>query len=199
MPGAFVRFTLTRTMEPQSESFIRHIAVERGLSEAYQLSVRRTLDSLAAWLKAQNTVLRDVGTTELAAFLSQRKTGGLNAASLRITTVHLKIRWNDFSTITRQTRLAIPCCDDITLREFGMGLLNEHLSHRSVRLIGFGVSGLTETDEPQTAQLDLFDAPDTTLHKKRNRLSRAADGIKQKFGDQSLRRGSTLKTKDPGK
>jgi nucleotidyltransferase/DNA polymerase involved in DNA repair len=108
------------------------------------------------------------------------------------TTAHLKLRWSDFSTITRQTRLSIPCQDDITLRETGMALLNEHLRHRPVRLIGFGVSGLTETDEPKTAQLDLFDAPDTTLHKKRNRLSAAADQIRKAFGKNSIRRGSDL-------
>ena len=123
----------------------------------------------------------------------------MRKAGFFATTVHLKLRWSDFSTITRQTKLPIPCQDDVTLRETGMALLNEHLRHRPVRLIGFGVSGLTETDAPQTAQLDLFDAPDTTLHKKRNRLSRAADGIKQKFGDQSIRRGSTIKAKDPDK
>jgi len=108
------------------------------------------------------------------------------------TTAHLKLRWSDFSTITRQTKLSIPCQDDMTLRETGMALLNEHLRHRPVRLIGFGVSGLTETDEPKTAQLDLFDAPDTTLHKKRNRLSAAADQIRKAFGKNSIRRGSDL-------
>ena len=82
-------------MEAASDSFIRYLATERGLSEAYQLSVRRTLDALAGWLKTRGTVLRDIGTEELAAFLSQRKKEGLNAASLRITTVHLKVffRW----------------------------------------------------------------------------------------------------------
>lgn len=82
-------------MEAESDSFIRHIATERGLSGAYQLSVRQTLDALHGWLRKRNLPLRDVGTDELAAFLSQRKTEGLNAASLRITTVHLKIffRW----------------------------------------------------------------------------------------------------------
>ena len=46
-------------------------------------------------MKSQNIPLRDLGTDELAAFLSVRKTAGLNAASLRITTVHLKVffRW----------------------------------------------------------------------------------------------------------
>jgi len=82
-------------METASDSFIRYLATERGLSEAYQLSVRQTLDALAGWLKTKDKPLRDVGTDELAAFLSGRKSHGLNAASLRIATVHLKVffRW----------------------------------------------------------------------------------------------------------
>jgi integrase/recombinase XerD len=82
-------------MEAASDSFIRYLATERGLSEAYQLSVRQTLDALARWMEKRNKPLKDVGTDELAAFLSDRKKGGLNAASLRITTVHLKVffRW----------------------------------------------------------------------------------------------------------
>jgi nucleotidyltransferase/DNA polymerase involved in DNA repair len=116
----------------------------------------------------------------------------LRKAELFATTVHLKLRWSDFSTITRQTRLSIPCCDDITLRETGMELLTEHLRNRPVRLIGFGVSGLTDTDEPQTAQLNLFELPDTALHEKRSRLSQAADRIKHKYGARSLRRGSDM-------
>lgn len=82
-------------MEPSCDQFIRYLATERGLSAAYQLSVRQTLDALDGWMKSRSTSLPDLGTDELAAFLSQRKSDGLNAASLRITTVHLKIffRW----------------------------------------------------------------------------------------------------------
>jgi integrase/recombinase XerD len=82
-------------MEKESDAFIRYLATERGLSEAYQLSVRQTLDALAGWLRKSGTPLTDVGTEELAAFLGQRKKNGLIAASLRIATVHLKIffRW----------------------------------------------------------------------------------------------------------
>lgn len=82
-------------MEAASDSFIRYLATERGLSDAYQESVRQTLDALAKWIIVQHTALRDIGTDELAAFLSQRKKEGLSAASLRITTVHLKVffRW----------------------------------------------------------------------------------------------------------
>jgi nucleotidyltransferase/DNA polymerase involved in DNA repair len=121
------------------------------------------------------------------------KVGGrLRKAGFYARVAHLKIRWNDFSTITRQTRFSIPCCDDITLREIGMELLNEHLRNRPVRLIGFGTSGLTETDEPQTFQLNLFDMPDTAVHEKRQRLSQTADSIKEKYGNGSIRRGSDL-------
>ncbi|HSP43364.1 MAG TPA: tyrosine recombinase [Luteolibacter sp.] len=82
-------------MERELDSFIRYLAVEKGLSDAYQSSVRQSLDALAAWLGKRKSTLRDTGTEELAAFLGQRKTDGLSAASLRITTVHLKIffRW----------------------------------------------------------------------------------------------------------
>jgi integrase/recombinase XerD len=82
-------------MEKSCDQFIRFLATERGLSGAYQLSVRQTLDALAGWMKRADKILRDLGTDELAAFLSQRKSDGLNAASLRITTVHLKVffRW----------------------------------------------------------------------------------------------------------
>ena len=82
-------------MEKESDAFIRYLATERGLSEAYQLSVRQTLDALAGWLKKRGTTLADVGTEELAAFLGQRKKDGSIASSLRIATVHLKVffRW----------------------------------------------------------------------------------------------------------
>ncbi len=116
----------------------------------------------------------------------------LRKANLYAGTVHLKIRWSDFSTITRQTRLSLPCDDDFTLRETGMELLELHLSNRPVRLIGFGVSGLCTTDQPLFDQLNLFETPDVTRHDKRKRLSHAADTIKQKYGSRSLRRGSDL-------
>lgn len=82
-------------MESVIDAFLRHLAVERGLSDAYQHSVRQTLDQLAAWLKCAGLPLTDVGTDELSAFLTGRKRAGSIASSLRIATVHLKIffRW----------------------------------------------------------------------------------------------------------
>jgi DNA polymerase-4 len=178
-----------------AESFSRlaHGIDERGI----------TLETEDKSISNETTFKKDVTDRETIEATVKRlidKVGGrIRKAGVFATTVHLKIRWNDFSTITRQTQLATPCCDDITLRETGMTLLNEHLRKRPVRLIGFGVSGLTETDEPKTQQLNLFENLNTTLHEKRSRLSHTADGIKQKFGPQSIRRGSAIEKEDEGK
>jgi integrase/recombinase XerD len=71
------------------------IATERGLSTAYQLSVRQTLDALCSWMNERQLTLRDAGTDELSQFLTTRKEESLAASSLRIAAVHVKIffRW----------------------------------------------------------------------------------------------------------
>ena len=38
-------------MQPFIEQFIRHLATERGLSDNYQLRVRRSLEGFAAWVR----------------------------------------------------------------------------------------------------------------------------------------------------
>jgi len=82
-------------MDSHADAFLLFLATERGLSEAYQLSVAQTLASLNDSLKRRHLVPDEVGTAELAEFLSDRKSEGLGASSLRLTTVHLKIffRW----------------------------------------------------------------------------------------------------------
>lgn len=122
--------------------------------------------------------------------LIEKVASRLRKTNLFATTVHLKLRWSDFSTITRQARLIPPAADDISLREAAMELLAENLQNRPVRLIGFGVSGLTASDQP--LQLNLFEPPDTVRRDKRQRLSQATDHIKKKFGNKSLRRASDL-------
>ncbi|MDF1711360.1 MAG: tyrosine recombinase [Akkermansiaceae bacterium] len=79
-------------MEFQVDGFILYLATERGLSTAYQLSVRQTLDKLVEWTSKQGyKEWRDLGTDELSAFLGHLRKGDLDASSLRIALVHLKI------------------------------------------------------------------------------------------------------------
>jgi len=115
----------------------------------------------------------------------------LRHAGFYAATAQIKVRWGNFTTITRQRRLDPPCCDDITLREIALALLMKEGLHSPVRLIGFGVSHLRDT--PDAPQLDLFTAPNKQLSKKREALSRAVDAIREKFGRTSIRRASSMK------
>lgn len=78
-----------------SDSFLKFLAVEKGLSDAYQVSVAQTLSAFSAWANSERLPLCEIGTDELAEFLSSRKAARMIGSSLRITTVHLKIyfRW----------------------------------------------------------------------------------------------------------
>ncbi len=115
----------------------------------------------------------------------------LRKAGYYAATAQIKVRWTDFTTITRQRRLDPPACDDQTLRETALELLRKEGIHSPVRLIGFGVTGLRETaDAPQ---LDLFASQEKQTSKKREALSRAVDAIRDRFGKKSIRRGSSIK------
>jgi len=99
----------------------------------------------------------------------------------------LKLRWKGFETITRQKAFAYPCCDDFSLREMALDLFRAEELIKPVRLVGFGVSRFTDG---RGEQLELFSVkPHDT--ERRERLSRAVDTIRGKFGDESMRRGSS--------
>lgn len=82
-------------LENRIDAFLRHLATERGLSDAYQLSVSQTLVSLNGWLVEREITHDDTGTEELASFLTTRKVESLCPSSIRLATVHLRIfyRW----------------------------------------------------------------------------------------------------------
>jgi nucleotidyltransferase/DNA polymerase involved in DNA repair len=122
--------------------------------------------------------------------LADKVGGRLRKAGFFAATAQIKVRWKDFSTITRQRRLDPVCCDDQTLRETALELLRKEGLHSPVRLIGFGVSGLRETSE--SPQLDLFASEGKQTSKKREVLSRAVDAVRETFGRQSLKRGSNI-------
>ena len=80
-------------MQPAIDSFIRFLAVERGLSENYQLSTRRSLEGFAQWCATRKNVrqLREVDLALISEYLADRKKAGLSAASIKLVVVALKI------------------------------------------------------------------------------------------------------------
>src|ERR1700722_9683606 len=80
-------------VEAAIESFIRFLAVERGLSNNYQLSTQRSLTEFRDWCAAKKKIdnPRDVTLPILAEYLGERKRGGLSASSIKLIVVALKI------------------------------------------------------------------------------------------------------------
>lgn len=75
------------------EQFIRWLATERGLSENYQLSVRRSLESFAKWLREKKNIENLPGISQdlITEYLTARKRGGLAAASIKLELAAIKI------------------------------------------------------------------------------------------------------------
>ncbi|NRB72773.1 MAG: tyrosine recombinase [Verrucomicrobiales bacterium] len=81
-------------MERDIERFMRYLAVEKGLSDNYQLSVRRALDHLAEWLENERDVTEpgQVTLDHLTAYLAHRRLDDrLASSSLRVNLIAIKI------------------------------------------------------------------------------------------------------------
>ncbi len=100
-------------------------------------------------------------------------------------TVTLKLRFADFSTITR-SRTAEPTQDGLVIYRAARALFDRVALRQPVRLIGLSVSGLGPAGEGQLSLL----GPDVA---RRERLARALDGLTKRFGDGSIRPASVLR------
>ncbi len=80
-------------MQEEVDAFIRFLATERGLSENYQLSTQRSLGEFATWCQDRKQIKhwRDVGLPLVTEYLTERKRGGLAAASIKLIVVALKV------------------------------------------------------------------------------------------------------------
>src|SRR5437867_10044860 len=80
-------------MEDAIESFIRFLAIERGLSENYQLSTQRSLSEFARWCVARKKIEdpRAVTLPAISEYLADRKRAGLSASSIKLIVVALKV------------------------------------------------------------------------------------------------------------
>ena len=104
-------------------------------------------------------------------------------------TVHLKVRFSDFRTITRATRLANSTDVTQEIYESARELFDARVPQdgRAVRLVGVGLSHLERERERQQS---LFDEG---AHRQHRRLDQATDDIRAKFGTAAVSRGERLR------
>ncbi len=146
-----------------------------------------TPDSAAKSIGTEQTFAQDVAEMdELRRVLLQQVeqvARRLRRHELRARTVTLKLRYGDFTTLTRSTTLDRPT--DITgeLWHAAEGLLGRwaEKSHRPLRLLGVTASSLTSAG----GQLSLFPEPDRA---RQQALDRTIDEIAERFGHDAIGR-----------
>jgi DNA polymerase IV len=122
--------------------------------------------------------------------LSQKACKRLREAGLATRTLTLTIRYIGFDTYTRSKTLTEPTQLDADIFAVFQNLLREHRDHsRKIRLLGVSLSGLTHGAE----QLDLLSAE---RRAKLEKLTRAADHLRDRFGFGSVQFGGSLRTGD---
>ena len=103
-------------------------------------------------------------------------------------TIFIKLRYGDFSTLTRRKTLSEPTCLADTIYGESRALLRERTEagRRPVRLIGVGVAGFEHEGSTQ-GSLFKNDAADRD---RKERLERTADAIRSKLGNEAIGRAS---------
>ena len=122
-------------------------------------------------------------------YLSERVGSELRERGRQAGRVTLKLRYADFTTITRSRTLIRSADTDQAIFDTGVDLLRKVLvqEKQPVRLIGIGVSRLTEG-----RQLTMLDSTEQRLE----RLNKAIDRIRSKYGFTAIQTGRTMRLKD---
>jgi DNA polymerase-4 len=97
-------------------------------------------------------------------------------------TVKIKIRWPDFTTLTRQTTLPTSTDNEDEIYRSAVKLMHSvRKPNQAVRLIGVGVSGIGAP----VRQLSLWDAGT----EKSRRIQEVVDQLQEKYGKNVIRKG----------
>lgn len=112
-------------------------------------------------------------------------------ADLHGKTVFIKLRWSDFTTLTRQVTLAQPVNSDEAIYAAAVALFDKVWARRRlVRLIGVGLSGFDS--EAPARQLSLWEAEQPAAAQDDSQLQHTLDTLRERFGDEVIRRGTDL-------
>ena len=123
--------------------------------------------------------------------LSQKACKRLRESGLATRTLTLTIRYAGFDTYTRSKTLPEPTLLDSDIFAVFQSLFREHRNmKRKIRLLGVALSGFSHGNQ----QLDLLEAE---RRSKLEKLTRAADHLRDRFGFDSVKFGGSLHSDGP--
>jgi DNA polymerase-4 len=157
----------------------------RGIDDAEVVA-----DTEAKSISHETTFDVDVGDERqlrtTIGLLSDRVSARLRQEELVGSTIGIKVRLADFTTLTREKSLEEPVDADNEILAIAWSLFEKTpLGGQKIRLLGVTASGLDRASD----QISLF--PET--EEKSRKTMRAVDNIRKKFGDAAIGRASHTK------
>lgn len=116
--------------------------------------------------------------------LSEQVASRLRRHNLQGRTIGLKLRYADFTTLTRQVTLEEQTDSGPVIYAQALALFDAAWTRRPVRLLGVGAAGLTQAGR----QLRLFEQE----NQRQSQLDATLDRIRAKYGNQAIQRASLL-------
>ncbi|HCL03328.1 MAG TPA: DNA polymerase IV [Lachnoclostridium phytofermentans] len=137
------------------------------------------------------TLSQDVidNTTAKQVLLALSETVGarLRSSNVSCSCITVEIKYTNFQTYTHQTVLPYQTNTTTTIYEAACRLFEEFWDNSPIRLLGIRTTKLDDTD---FSQISLFDNKQSEKFKK---LDSAIDSIRNKYGNDSVKRASFLK------
>jgi DNA polymerase IV len=153
------------------------------------------IDAEPKSISHNHTFGEDTNDTEvlvsMLSHLSQKACKRLRESGLATRTLTLTIRYAGFDTYTRSKTLPEPTLLDSDIFAVFQNLFRAHRNmKRKIRLLGVALSGFSHGNQ----QLDLLDAE---RRSKLEKLTRAADQLRDRFGFDSVKFGGSLHSDGP--
>ena len=153
------------------------------------------IDAEPKSISHNHTFGEDTNDTEvlvsMLSHLSQKACKRLRESGLATRTLTLTIRYAGFDTYTRSKTLPEPTLLDSDIFAVFQSLFREHRNmKRKIRLLGVALSGFSHGMQ----QLDLLEAE---RRSKLEKLTRAADQLRDRFGFDSVKFGGSLHSDGP--
>ena len=172
---------LRRALGPNNADHVQRRA--KGIDNA-PLRERVKAKSISAETTFETDVSSRTELEKVLKRLSERVGTRLRKSGQRARAASIKLRYGDFTTITRQRTFPAPGDGDQAIYDTSHALLVTAMRQRGdpIRLLGVAVTGLGE----QAAQLSLLDANPLVD----SDTSEAIDAIRDRYGSEAISRGS---------
>lgn len=145
------------------------------------------------------TLSKDVttedGAKEILLMLAETVGGRLRKEQQKASMVSVEIKYSTFQSVSHQKQLGRATNADQMIYQTACELFLELWNGQPIRLLGIRTSKLRDDNAPE--QMSIFDFQEEVNNQRKNekhqKLDKALDEIRKKFGDEAIKRGTFLK------